>query len=319
MIEAVKRIVLLLFLTRPVVLIPVWGFSLFGFRLGAGDVHLFQWLHRGSFLMMLIFSLSVAAIYLLNQIEDFDVDAENGGFPLMVKSGISKKSVMIFTIIIGALSIIIPLLLMHKKIALLSALSLAIGILYSCKPTYFTGRPFFDFLSNGIGYGLIAFAAGWSLADNGNICTPAMFKAAAPYIFMMFAGSISSTLPDMSGDSAHGKRTTAVVFGAKRAHLLSIFFLIIGTVWGYMNGDHAAIFSGIISIPIYFLYLIRPSTVTMEATYKVTGGFMMLIIALYYPLFALFATLVGLITLLYFRIIHQVSYPSLKPVDNNEK
>lgn len=311
--EFIKRFILLLFLTRPVVLIPVWGFSLFGFRLASDDTNLFNWLHRGSFLIMLIFSLSVAAVYLINQIEDFDVDADNGGFPLLVKSGISKTAVRNFAILLGIISIGAPLLVHHTSISILSGISLFIGILYSCKPTYFTGRPLFDFLSNGLGYGLVAFAAGWILAK-GEI-SHELYTSAAPYIFLMFAGSISSTLPDIEGDRAHNKRTTAVVFGTRPAHILSILLLITGTVWGKLNGDPAAFISGMISIPIYFLYLINPTQAIMEATYKVGGGFMMLIIALYYPLFALFASLVGVITLLYFRIVHQVSYPSLKPVE----
>lgn len=315
--ELIKKTALLIFLTRPVVLIPVWGFSLFGFRVASGHDELFQWLHRGSFIMMLVFSLSVAAVYLLNQIEDYDVDSENGGYPLMVRSGISKNMTWGFTIFLALLSVIIPLALNHYVLAALSGFSLLIGYLYSVKPTYFTGRPILDFVSNGIGFGLVAFAAGWSLAAD--VTNVDMFEFALPYVLLMFGGSISSTLPDMSGDEACNKRTTAVVFGAKKAHVLAMIFIVLGVAVGSINRDWAAVASGAVSIPFYFWYLIKPSEVAMESCYKVGGAFMMLVIALFYPLFALFAFLVGIITMLYFRIIHQVTYPSLTPVNKNEK
>jgi len=295
----------------------VWGFSLFGLRLAETQSHLGSALPCTPFLKILLFSLSVAAVYLLNQVEDFDVDSENDGFPLMVKSGISKRIVQLFTVILAAVSVIIPILIDESTLAILSLVSIVIGILYSVKPTYFTGRPFLDFISNGIGYGFVAFTVGWYLG--GGTLDLALLKSATPYVLLMFAGSISSTLPDMKGDEACGKRTTAVVFGAKKAHVLALLFIILGAAVGFLNEDVTAVVSALLTIPFYILYLIKPSTKTMEATYKVGGGFMMLVIASYYPLFALLSFAVGIITMLYFRIVHNVTYPSLLPVEVSDE
>ncbi len=316
MISLVQRSILLLFLTRPVVLIPVWGFSLFGFRLAQNRTALGSSLPASPFLLMLLFSLSVAAVYLLNQVEDFDVDSENDGFPLMVKSGISKRIVIIFTLLLAIISFVAPIFLGNLPLALLALATVVIGILYSVKPTYFTGRPIFDFLSNGIGYGFIAFAVGWHCGE-GSFGVE-LIRASLPYVLLMFAGSISSTLPDMKGDALCNKRTTAVTFGARNAHILALLFIIAGGVLGYVNNDIAATVSGLLSLPFYIVYLIKPSPKTMEATYKVGGGFMMLVIASYYPLFALISFSVGIITMLYFRVVHNVTYPALLPVEVND-
>ena len=313
----VNRLILLLFSTRPVVLIPVWGFALFGFRIASGHNSLISTIEVGSFGMILLFSLSVAAVYLINQIEDFDVDSKNGGYPLLVKSGISLKLVKIFTAFLSVISIATPLIWGYWSISVLSLVSIVIGLLYSLKPTYFTGRPLFDFISNGIGYGGVAFIAGWIVAG-GEFGGQAII-ASLPYIVLMFAGSISSTLPDIDGDKEVGKITTAVKFGSMRAHILATIFIVLGTILGYLNHDLVATVSGLLSLPIYILYVFKPTQSIMESTYKVGGGLMMFTIGLYYPVFIVVSLTVGTVTLLYFRVVHSVTYPSLLPVESNEK
>ena len=70
-----KQATLLLFLTRPIVLIPVWGFALFGYRIASFHSMVVEPFSFTDFGLIVLFSISVAAVYLLNQREDFDVDS----------------------------------------------------------------------------------------------------------------------------------------------------------------------------------------------------------------------------------------------------
>ncbi len=311
-----SNLVLLFFLTRPIILIPVWGFSLFGYRLANDHGMVNQPFSFAHFGLLILFSISVAATYLLNQREDFSVDSDNGGYPLMVKSGISLQSVTIATTVLAIASVVLPLIFKSIPLTILSIISLAIGWLYSCKPTYFTGRPIMDFATNAIGFGGVAFAAGW-FVGGGNLSFD-LARSAIPYVLLMCAGSISSTLPDIEGDRMHNKITTAVKFGEDRAHIAAAFFLAGGSILGALNSDFAAVLCGVLASPFYLVHLLKPSQKSMELTYKAGGGFMMLVVAIAYPLFGIISLIVGLVTYFYFKLVHKVNYPSLLP-DESKK
>lgn len=313
--KIIRLLLDLIFVTRPVVLVPVIGFSLFGVKIASEERVLWQWISLETVCKLAIFTLSVAAVYIANQLEDYDVDADNDGFPLLVKSGLSKRSATLFTLFLALLSLLLPLGYGDWVLSLFSLATLIIGYLYCFKPFYFTGRPIFDFLSNGLGYGLVAFLVGWNCIKP---LSAGALLAAVPYITMMFAGSISSTLPDMAGDEKHQKITTAVKLGKVNAHILATFFLLVTLVLGWCFTDYVAMISAGAALPVYILYLIKPTQSLMEATYKVGGGISMLVIGFVYPLFILLGVLVTLVTILYFRIFHNVVYPSLLPVEDND-
>lgn len=310
--KIVKFILDLIFITRPVVLVPVWGFVFFGLRLSS-NANIFSFSSIEILLQVLFFSFSVASVYVLNQIADRKVDEANGGFPLLIKAGISNKTAWIWAIILAVLSITFPIFTGFYKIAVLSLLSLLVGFLYCFKPFSFSGRPILDFLSNALGYGTIAFAAGWILG--GGEINANFLWAMLPYFFMMAGGSISSTIPDFEGDKANEKITTAVFFGKKTAHLIAIFCVIASIILGFFVQDFVVIFASAIALIFYFLYLIFPQNqMFMEMCYKVGGGISMVIIGIFYPILLISGGLIVLASILYFRIFYGVSYPSLLPV-----
>ncbi|MDO5577392.1 MAG: hypothetical protein Q4F84_09955, partial [Fibrobacter sp.] len=79
----------LFFICRPMLLIPVWGFIAFGYFRGSGTpTTLLKWdLSPKVYLLSVVFSLSVGAVYIFNQLADIEVDKKNGGLPL-IASGI---------------------------------------------------------------------------------------------------------------------------------------------------------------------------------------------------------------------------------------
>jgi len=247
------------FLTRPLLLAPVWGFSVFGlFRgLSAGGRAPMNMLwtvrHNGAtFGWMAIFSLSVASVYVLNQIADVNVDKFNKGLPLLAKGKLSLAAAWWTAILCLALSILLPFF-SHPSISAFSCGAALLGIAYSFRPLRFSGRPCFDFLTNAAGYGLIAFGVGWHLS--GAAFSVAGFAASAlPYFLLMCAGSISSTFPDYEGDKKCGKITTAVALGVRRAHAVATVSLCSSLAVSVALGDaHSADMRGRRFAVLYFL------------------------------------------------------------------
>lgn len=312
----------ILFLARPVILIPVWGFSIFGYwccnRLSnAFEVSILLGKeHISAFGGMMLFSLSVGAVYVFNQLADVEVDAKNEGFPLLLRSGISKRTALWYALILSGMAIIIPLFTGNTALSLFSAATVVWGILYSFKPVYLSGRPFTDFLANAVGYGFIAFGVGWYLSPGKDIFGIAFIRAALPYFLLMCGGSISSTLPDISGDKACGKRTTAVALGIIPAHSMATVFIIASGIVAFINRDTLALIIAVESFFVDILYFILKTRSVMEASYKITGGIAMAVAGVVYPLFIPVAAAVFIATWLYFRLRYGVSYPSLIPVTN---
>ena len=308
--KSILLIVDLFFLTRPVVIAPVWGFCAFGMYRFSGNL-----LNSPSvtcYLLILLYSMSVGAVYVINQIADYEVDKSNAGFPLLVRGNIPIRAAWVCAALCGLASIVGPLLLGNPSIAFLSVIAIIAGCIYSCKPFSLSGRPFFDFLTNAF-EAFLAFATGWCVLGGG-LSDPLLYKLAAPYFLLMCAGSIGSTLPDITGDRAHGKITTAVKFGPYAANLIALGALLAAVpVSILLCNDILALCCAAVAAPFYIIYIARPNAVTMELTYKAGGALTMFAAALAVPLILPAGIFIFFITWLYFRKRHNIAYPSLTP------
>ncbi len=317
--RGVTGIVDALFLTRPVLWIPVWGFSVLGLHRrvtmarGGGITILWRATTRPVAAALFLFSAAVGAVYVLNQIADRDTDSRNEGFALLAHGNLSGFGARVAFCVCAAVAIAGPPALGFPGVAAASVAALAVGVVYSCRPLRLSGKPGADFLTNAAGYALIAFGVGWSLGGQGWGGVKPFVVAAAPYFFMMCGGSISSTIPDVPGDLATGKRTTAVVLGPDRAHLLATVFVAAGLAAAMAAGDLPALVGAAAALPLYVVYVFRKTTMLREATYKVGGGILMLCAAVLYPALAAAAVVVTVATVLYFRLRHGLTYPSLRP------
>jgi 4-hydroxybenzoate polyprenyltransferase len=313
-----QRLADAVFLSRPLLWIPVWGFCSFGYVAGlrytSGAEFVLAW---GTpfpvFGWMLVFSLSVAAVYVVNQIADRDVDTVNAGFSMLAKGNVPLGSAWTSAVSFALASVLVPLMT-RPFLTVFSCLALAVGFCYSARPFRLAGRPVMDFLANAAGYGLIAFGAGWYLS--GAAFGMRFFASSLPYFLLMCAGSISSTLPDYEGDLKYGKNTSAVCFGTRKAHVVACVFIAAGLVCSLLVRDWAAAACAGIAVPLYAAHAVRNTVRTMESTYKIGGMLMMLASAFLFP-WLVPASLLSLIaTVIYFRVRFHVSYPSLVPISS---
>ena len=303
------------FLARPLLWIPVWGYCAFGYFCGLSAVHGFHltaaWKTPfAAAAWMLVFSCSVGAVYVVNQVADRLVDAMNAGFPLLARGNIPLWLAWATAIILALASLLIPLA-GCPMLSLFSAMAIAVGIIYCIRPFYFSGRFVLDFLANAAGFACIAFGVGWHLS--GAVFGAAFFISSAPYFLLMCAGSISSTLPDIEGDKKCGKKTTAVTMGLQSAHILASLFIVAGLVVSLILHDWVALTCAGLAVPFYSAYLIGKTVGAMESTYKIGGLIMMLAAAAVFPYLIVVSLLSLFATIVYFRLRFNVWYPSLVP------
>ncbi|NLE00226.1 MAG: hypothetical protein GX640_10165, partial [Fibrobacter sp.] len=157
---------------------------------------------------------------------------------------------------------------------------------------------------------------GWSIGGK-PVPSYEMITTALPYFFLMCAGSISSTIPDLEGDNEEGKCTTAVFLGIKNAHLLATSLLFLSLIISILVSNYISAAISLICLPIYILFIFYKTALIMEATYKVGGAFCMFGAMVVFPHIIPMGLFVFLSTWLYFRIRHGVSYPSLVVVRND--
>ncbi len=306
-----------LFLMRPVLWVPVWGFAVFGAARGAAaQGSPAPLVSRGLFGvpqwgLLMLFSCAVGSVYVLNQLADIDADRANPGFALLAQGHVSVKLAGVTAAVAGVLPLLGAAVLRQPALLLLSAAALVLGALYCLPPVRLSGRPLFDFAANAAGYGFLAFGCGWWMS--GAALTPQLMRDGLPYVLLMCGGSVSSTIPDIEGDRAGGKYTTAVALGPLWAHRLALACVAAGTAVAGALGDTAALICGLAAVPCYVVHELVRSRRTMEATYKIGGAAMMVVAALREPFLAVLGVAVFGATLAYFRLRFRVVYPSLMP------
>lgn len=310
----------IIMVTRPVLVIPVWGFCALGFQRALHlqqRTSLFFTDSLNPYILIVLFSLSVASVYILNQIADIEVDKDNGGMPLIANGIISLRTSWCAAIIFALIPIVTSVVIKVYPVTIASVATIILGYVYSFRPLRFSGRPIADFISNATGYGIIAFGVGW-VCGGMPIVSREFIRSALPYFFLMCAGSISSTLPDYEGDRKDGKNTTAVIFGIRVAHLFAMAALGVALLWALLGNDAIAVICAGASFPFYAGYQFKRSTFFMEASYKIGGGLCMLAAFSAMPLFLVPSFIVFIATWLYFRIRHGINYPSLVPVNKDQ-
>lgn len=104
-----------------------------------------------------------------------------------------------------------------------------IGLAYSHPLMRLKARPFLDSAANGICYGVVPLAMGWSLFSGLSIQT---IGASLPLFLIFSSGHMLLALPDRELDKRLGVRTTPVIVGYRATVLVSITLvtLAIGTL-----------------------------------------------------------------------------------------
>jgi 4-hydroxybenzoate polyprenyltransferase len=303
------------FLLRPILFVPVWAFFCLGYlrrHWENGGLIFFPMLPGPATLVLVSLTLLMGGCYIINQICDYPVDKLNVRGTLLTAEKLSLRFARVEWAVV-TLTAFVPVFWYGREVRILLLLSLGLSFAYSLRPFYLTGRPFADFLANAVGYGILAFVLGWYSSGGVEESAGAdmMLRNCLPYFFLMAAGCISSTLPDVPGDAKEGKITTAVFLGESRANLLAILLLFLGLAASIWNHDYIAGASVLVSLPFFIRYAVTLKREHGIQSYQLGGAAMLVISLMLFPVVLALSLMMILGTRLYHKRRLGWNYPHL--------
>jgi len=203
---------------RPLILVPAWSFYALGAH-GAPDVVPVTVLADRGFWCL---SAILACAYVLNQLFDRDSDALNDKGHYLTRGLFGVRSMVAI-----ALSCFVIASLLYHTVAPAQRFPLILAFLlattYSLPPLRFCARPYFDLAANALGYGGLAFVIG--ATGHGEQFYDA-WRNGIPWVFLVGATFLHTTILDVDGDAAAGKRTTTVAVGVRVSAWVAVLFAL---------------------------------------------------------------------------------------------
>lgn len=255
--------------------------------------------------ILFLYSLLAGAIFILNQITDYETDRLRPDIWLIASDKFPRKTAAAEMVVITAAALIGSCFFFPAVFIFL--FTLLLGIVYCLPPIRFSGKPIYDFITNGLGHGVAPFALGWTAAG-GNLDWD-MVRAASPYLFLMMAGAVNSTIPDIDDDRKTGKITTAVRFGRRKAILLSTMMLLASINLAIIFSDPICLLMGLFSLIFFIKAVVSDKRVDYLKTLHVAGPLVMFIAAAEYPPILIPMILVYLLSKWYYPWRFGVDYP----------
>ncbi len=165
-----------------------------------------------------------AASNVNNQYFDLDIDRINKPFRPFPSGRISKRQIIIFTLLLYFSALILSWLI-SLRLFLIILITSIISFFYSAPPFRIKQYPFLSNISIALPRGMLLIVAGWSV-------TKPIFNIQPWFIGLIFAlylagAATTKDFNDIKGDSQFGIKTLPVLYGVKRAtQIISPFFYI---------------------------------------------------------------------------------------------
>lgn len=237
-----------IFVLRPLILVPVWSFYLLGARRGAAT-GLTE--YDGSFYGLLSLTGIMASAYLINQVFDTESDRYNAKGHYLTQRIFSVRTVVVLALVtLLAAMRAFSLAPDTQRVALV--LALILSLTYSLPPIRLCAKPFLDMAANAFGYGGVAYICGYA-AFHGDVVMG--FWPALPWVMLVAATFLHTTILDIDGDARANKRTTSVAIGTRASALLAMIFAVSGMACAFVlptsNVDVVARIALTLSVPVF--------------------------------------------------------------------
>lgn len=290
------------FVLRPTLIFPLITMTLAGLKLADQTVRLSadKWL----FITISLCSL-FGLVYLLNQLKDKDTDGLNGKLYFIPNGILSRRHIRLEAIVLGA---IIPLCLILAGVPYLIGWVLLMfvvaGVLYNFTPVALQQSPSGSILAGAIG--------GWMLIHMGGLMSHQALSVVKelPYVLAFTAACMLTTLPDIQGDFAVGKRTVAVVFGTKKTAVIAMILILTSLVWGILLADWVIVIPAGITFPILTIGILRNDVRIMIMANKAAILSLSLAVGFYYPIYLVAIGLYFPFARWYYWKRFKIRYPS---------
>jgi len=193
-------------------------------------------IHWPLFFAMLFASMLIqAATNMFNEYYDFARGLDNeksvgiGG--AIVRNGVKPKTVMQLALLLYAISILLGIYICMEttwRLAVVGAISMAIGYLYTGGPYPIAYTPFGELFS-GLFMGMLIVLIAFYI-QTAEITTNALLLS-IPSMLLVAAIMLSNNIRDLVGDKESGRKTMAILIGRKRAIHVLIGLFVVSYVW----------------------------------------------------------------------------------------
>jgi len=222
------------FAARPMLHIPIWSVYIYSYLLLTDfadkmDPPLDYWLK------LLSLTLIAAGSYYLNQLHDQESDRVNQKLGFLQRGLCSSRGFKIAFWLCSIAGLSFAALVSWPILGFAAFLFL-LGWSYSAPPLRLKDRPVLGLLTNALAFGAVVSL--FSSDDPMGLQRWSDFRFPLYFFFAVASTHMLTTIPDMVGDSATGKKTVAVVLGQKGALWLALLFSLgaIGTaIWPVCN------------------------------------------------------------------------------------
>ena len=237
MTPAFKKILDAIFLLRVPLLVPVWTVLILGWITGNPDARMGELMvSKALWINIVGFSLLVAAIYVVNQIQDIESDRINGKLFILPQGLISIPAAWTIAALCtaGGLAIACAQSMWMFAVFLSGAV---MGVFYNLPPANLKNRAVGGVSANIIGHGIITYLVGWLAAKSGQHVT---FELVGTGVLSSLAAGfangavfLASTIPDAPGDSQAGKKTFCVAYGARATAFGALFLCLLAFIFSF--------------------------------------------------------------------------------------
>ncbi len=293
------------FVLRPLILIPAWGFFLVGAAQGRGATMPTTAGLPSPVALLSLTSILICA-YLLNQVFDRETDEKNDKCFYLSRGIFRVRTLVIMAIVFFVVAayafqaVVAPI----QRWTLL--LALALSLLYSLPPIRLCARPFLDMLANAVGYGGGAFVIGFGAYQSS---TTDAITATIPYVLLVASTFLHTTILDVDGDSASGKISTTVLIGERRSANLAAFLHLIAILLALATANFLAVIITGLSMPAA-IYALKTGTRSASATLIQVNTLVVAGTAVFFwPAFGAILLPLVLLARFYYRRRFGISYP----------
>jgi 4-hydroxybenzoate polyprenyltransferase len=298
------------FLLRPLVIVPALTFFLLGYAEALLRRREAWPGHPGlghPWLGLVSYALVMASVYVVNQVYDAESDRANEKLFLIPRGIVSKREAWAIAAALMVLGLAGGARCGHTTMFLFG-LSFVLGMAYSVPPLALKRVFPFDLAANAIGYGMLAFVTGWSVAASPGLKAVAMSEPLALCVGAVFT---LTAVQDRKGDERSGFRTTGVTLGLGRGPLLALVLMAVAIPLSFMLDNRFVLVGAAVSTPFFVYACARRDDRSVRVAYRASSAVFILMVGFAFPYFLLMVlALMGLARLYYSRRF-SLGYPTL--------
>lgn len=297
----------LFFAARPLLHLPVWTVYLvclhYHHRLSGGAFDLFD---LG---LMACLSLLFAGAFYINQVFDFESDRINKKIGFLQRGLISRRGMMAGFLVTSTLALTVSPIFSGLTVTIFIMIVI-LAYTYSAPPVRLKDRAIGGLAANMLAHGWLVSIA---VMPEMNMHNSGLLGWDNPLYFSLAVGAtyLLTTIPDMTGDRATGKRTLSVKFGSRTVLLIALAMLVGATALAEADGHHALTIVASIAVVLVAIGLVATDTRVVLLAAKLPLLLLTLAAGYWYPVYLLFVVALLSATRIYYQRRFGIAYPRI--------